>query len=164
MAKRGRLHLTLKGQKAILDALAALPKEMSHKVFSDAHAMAARPLVQKEKLLAPEGPTGHLVDSIAAQKFPLKRANALGEVQIGARRGRYKGYAAHLVEFGTVERNVKGRGKYRSGYRGRARKKPFAAPAFQATKAEIEISIYKSLSRVINRTMRRYIKAGKIIR
>lgn len=151
-------NITLVGVKEIDQVLIALPSELSHKVFSQANALAARPLVEKEKLLAPEGPKGNLVDSIGAQKINFKRADELGRVDVGPRRGRYKGYAAHLEEFGTKDRKILGKGKYKTGDRGRMPKRPFARPAFELTKDIIQKSIANSISIVLLRTMRKYIK------
>src|SRR5690606_41903740 len=96
------MKVILTGHKEIDRVLKALPKELQHSIQQQAHVDAAKPLIEKEKLLAPEGPTGNLVDSIGAVKIPLRRANFIGEVHVGPRRGRrYRGHHAHLVEFGT---------------------------------------------------------------
>lgn len=116
--------------------------------------LAAKPLVEKEKLLAPEGPTGNLVDSIGAVRTSINKANALGEVRVGPRRkGGYKGFAGHLVEYGTKRRTNK-----RGANRGIMPKDPFAKPAFDATKGQIESIITQSVGKVMIRTMKRYLK------
>src|SRR5690606_29094571 len=74
------MKVILTGHKDIDRVLKALPKELQHTVQQQAHVDAAKPLIEKEKLLAPEGPTGNLVDSIGAVKIPLRRANFIGEV------------------------------------------------------------------------------------
>jgi HK97 gp10 family phage protein len=152
--------ISITGVKEIDNVLKNLPDAVSHKVLGAAHAAAAKPLIIKEQLLAPEGPTGNLVDSIGVLKTSLKKANAIGEVIAGPRRGgRYKGYAAHLVEYGTQERELKGRGKYPRGTkRGRMRPEPFAKPAFEQTKGEVERRIAEEVGKSLNRTMNRYIK------
>src|SRR5690349_1977459 len=118
-----------------LDALfKALPTAVSHKIVGSAAFAAAKPLVAKEKELAPKGKTHNTEKSIGATKISRTRADSVGEVHVGPRRkGGYKGQAAHLNEFGTgPRRNKKG------AYRGRMSAKPFIAPAFEATKLQVD--------------------------
>jgi len=146
--------ISITGLKEIDQVLKNLPKEMSHKVLGSAHFAAAKPLVEKEKLLAPEGPTGNLVDSIGATRLSLKKASELGEVSVGPRRkGGYKGFAGHLVEYGTKERKNK-----KGAKRGKMPKNPFAKKAFAATKGQVESSIKNELGKVVLRTMKKFIK------
>ena len=127
--------------------------------------MRPNPLIEKEKLLAPEGPTGNLVDSIGAVKIPLRRANFIGEVHVGPRRGRrYRGHHAHLVEFGTKLRKLKGKGKYPAGTkRGVMPAKPFVRPAMQQTKDIVLARIQNSTAKKLVAKMRRELK-GSFIR
>ena len=146
--------ISITGLKEIDQVLKNLPKEMSHKVLGSAHFAAAKPLVEKEKLLAPEGPTGNLVDSIGATRLSLKKASELGEVSVGPRRkGGYKGFAGHLVEYGTKERKNK-----KGASRGKMPKNPFAEKAFAATKGQVENNIKNELGKVVLRTMKKFIK------
>jgi len=149
------IKISVTGVKEIDNCLRQLPLAVSHKVLSSAHAEAAKPLILKEQLLAPEGPTGNLVDSIGAIKISLAKANSVGEVRVGPRRrGRYKGFAGHLVEFGTKQRRTK-----RSGAnRGIMPKKPFAKPAFEQTKGQVESLITQSIAKSLVRTMRRTLR------
>jgi HK97 gp10 family phage protein len=149
-----QVKLSLSGVKEIDRVLKGLPLEMSHKVLGQAHADAAKPLVEKAKLLAPEGPTGNLVDSIGTEKENIQRATVIGQVQAGPRRSRrHKGHAGHLVEYGTRERkNKSGAG------RGKMSKKPFMQPAFQATKEIIEKRIAESIGRKLYSFMKRILK------
>lgn len=140
------------GDKDVDKVLKGLPLQVNHKVLQTAHASAARVLVNAEKLSAPEGPTGNLVDSIGVIKTPLAKSGALGEINIGPRRGRYKGYAAHLVEYGTRRRSYKG------ADRGIMPKKPFALPSWVKTKGKVQTSISDHLSRALLRFMKRTIK------
>lgn len=146
--------ISITGAKEIDDLLKALPQAVTHSILGSAHLAAAKPLIEKEKLLAPEGPTGNLVDSIGAYKTSLKKAADLGEVRVGPRRkGGYKGFAGHLVEFGTRSRSTK-----KGANRGIMPKHPFAKPAFEATKGEIEKSIAVNIGKSVLRTMKRYVK------
>jgi HK97 gp10 family phage protein len=148
------VKLSLTGHIQIDQVLRALPLELSHTVLSAAHMDAAKPLIQKEKLLAPEGPTGNLIDSIGAVKTPFKKANVVGEVTVGPRRTRkLRGQHGHLVEFGTVSRENK-----KGANRGVMPAEPFAEPAFEQTKEQVINRISVSVGRKLNNTMRRYIK------
>ena len=150
------MKVILTGHSEIDRVLKALPKELQHSIQQQAHVDAAKPLIEKEKLLAPEGPTGNLVDSIGAIKIPLKRANFIGEVHVGPRRGRYKGHHAHFVEFGTKERKLKGKGKYPAGTkRGKMPSKPFVKPALQQTKDIVLARIQQSTAKKLVSRMRR---------
>jgi HK97 gp10 family phage protein len=146
--------ISVTGVKEIDKVLSELPKQMTHTILGTAHAAAAKPLVERAKGLAPEGPTGNLVDSIGVSKVNVKRANKLGEVRVGPRRkGGFKGFAGHLVEYGTKpRRNRKG------ARRGFMRPKPFMKPAFNLTKGIVEGGIAKEIGKVMVRTMRRYLK------
>ena len=146
------VSLRLTGQEEIDKVLRGLPKQVNHKILQAAHTSAAKVLVEAEKLSAPEGPTGNLVDSIGVIKTPIGRAGALGEINVGPRRGRYKGYAAHLVEYGTRRRNFKG------ANRGVMPKRPFAQPSWERTKGRVVNGINQHLGRHLYNFMRRTIK------
>ena len=144
------------GAQEIIKALNSIPKEVSHSIQQQAHVRAAKPLIEKEKLLAPEGPTGNLVDSIGTIKVPIRKATIIGEVHVGPRTRRpYRGHAGHLVEFGTRKRSLKGRGQYKAGTnRGVMPSKPFVRPALQQTQKQV-------LSLIQNETAKRIIARMK---
>lgn len=146
--------ISVTGVREIDKVLEELPKQMTHVILGAAHVAAAKPLVERAKLSAPEGPTGNLVDSIGAVKISAKRAGKVGEVWVGPRRkGRYKGYHGHMVEFGTKRRKTK-----KGANRGVMPAKPFMKPSFEATKNEVERQIATQIGRVVVRTMRRHLK------
>jgi hypothetical protein len=148
------VKISVTGNKQIDKVLEGLPLQVTHQILGVAHAAAAKPLVEKEKLLAPEGPTGNLIDSIGAVKTPIKKANAIGEVQVGPRRTRkMRGHHGHLVEFGTRPRKTK-----KGAYRGIMPKKPFADPAFRATQPIVVKNISEQVGRKLYGFMRRTIK------
>jgi len=147
------VKLRLTGHEDIDRVLRGLPLQVNHRVLQQAHASAAKELVDAEKLAAPEGPTGGLVDSIGVIKTPIGKAGALGEINVGPRRGRYKGYAAHLVEYGTSRRANR-----RGANRGIMPKKPFALRSWLKTKDRVQSSIAFHLSRALLRYMNRTIK------
>lgn len=138
------------GYKEIDNVLRNLPAAVNHAVMQAAHVTAAKPLVSKMQLLAPEGPTGHLVDSIGIVRSSAK-VNSSGLIRVGPRR-RIAPHA-HLVEYGTRRRrNRKG------ANRGIMPKHPFVKPAFDATKTQVEQGIAVATARSVLRTMRRYLK------
>src|SRR5690348_5324596 len=103
------VKIAVTGIKEIDQAFKQMPLQMTDKVLQNANAAAAKILVNKAQLLAPEGPTGHLVDSIGVVKGSFNQVKSLqreiGQVSVGPRRGgRYKGWAGHLVEYGTKAR------------------------------------------------------------
>lgn len=146
--------ISITGKKEIDNVLREWPKQLQHSTLGTAHAAAGRFTVERAKLLAPEGPTGNLVDSIGVSKTNIKKTNKLGEVRIGPRRkGGFKGFAGHLVEYGTkLRKNRKG------ARRGFMRPKPFMKPSFGLTKFQIEKDIALQIGKVMVRTMRRYLK------
>lgn len=145
--------IVLTGYKEIDNLLRNLPQAFQQSIVASANYKAAKPLVEKEKLLAPEGPTGNLVDSIGVVKLG-RRGSEIGEVWEGPRRRRpYKGFAGHLVEFGTKKRRTKS-----GANRGVMPKEPFAEPAWRQTQGQVQDSIKVELGKSVYRTMKRYIK------
>lgn len=144
------MTVTFTGVKQIDAVLKNMPLALTHSVMSAAHAQAAKPLVAKAKLLAPEGPTGNLVDSIGIVKSSFKRATEIGEVRVGPRRR--KAPHAHLVEYGTKPRRNR-----RGANRGTMRKKPFMKPAFTLTKDQVINGIGTATGKVLVRTMKKYL-------
>lgn len=147
------IKLSVTGVKEIDQVLRGLPKQLNHRVLGQAHAAAAKPLINKAKVMAPKR-SGGLQKSIGAVKLSQKKATIVGEVHAGPRRGRgHKGYAAHLVEFGTKKRTTK-----RGANRGVMSKKPFMEPSFQATKGQVEGLIAQEIGRKLNSFMKRTLK------
>lgn len=145
--------ITITGYKEIDEVLRKLPSALQESTVASANMKAAKPVVEREKLLAPEGPTGNLVDSIGAVRRG-KKGTEVGEVWVGPRRrGGKKGFAGHLVEYGTRRR------RNRNGAnRGIMPKKPFAKPAFNMTKGTMRGIIAVELGKSVVRTMKRYLK------
>jgi len=139
------VRISVTGDKELDSKLKAMSAKMSHSVLGAAHYAAAKPLIEKARLLAPEGPNGYLVDSIGAIKTPSKKANEVGEVKAGPRRrAPYKGFHGHLVERGTKERETKS-----GANRGVMPEHPFMEPAFNQTKGTIESRIRTELKKQI---------------
>src|SRR5688572_31931778 len=132
----------LTGVKEIDDNLQGLKAQVSHKVLQQGNAFAAKSLVNKAKLMAPEGPTGNLIDSIGTVMPSVRASDAIGEVHVGPRRRNgFKGQAGHLVEFGTKRRNNNG------ANRGVMPKRPFMEPAFENVKDQMISGIASAIAR-----------------
>jgi len=145
--------ISITGDKQIDAILRNLPPALSHKALGSVHYNAAKPLVEKEKQLVPKR-TGTLEKSIGAYRMSYKNATAVGEVRVGpSRRGGYKGYHGHLVEFGTDGRYTKD-----GSYRGVMPTSPFAKPAFDETKGPVERLIVTDMSRIVLGVMKRHYK------
>jgi HK97 gp10 family phage protein len=147
----------IKGLDKLQASLNGLGKQFSDVNMQKVHTKAAEPLITRMHRLAPVGLTGELADSIATLKG-RKSNREQGIVESGpARGGRYKGYHAHLVEFGTKERRVKKRHPIFGFDRGKMPKEPFVEPAWEQTKGEVLNRIEKiysgDVSKYLNRTV-----------
>ncbi len=153
------MDVTMKftGVKEIDQVLRGLPKQLNHKLLQQAHTQASKVLVEKAKLLAPEGPAGNLVDSIGTVREGFAKAKELGLVQSGPRRrrGRYKGHAGHLAEYGTTVRRTK-----KGANRGVMRKKPFMEPAWIQSKDQVIGSVNQHLGKALYNYMKRTVRRG----
>ena len=92
------------GAKNLDKLLDALPAQMSKRVVRGSLLKSAQPILRAAKRNVPVR-TGDLKKSLAAVKGG-KREERRGEVKvlIGARRSkRFRGFHAHLVEFGTAK-------------------------------------------------------------
>ncbi|MVN78923.1 hypothetical protein GO988_21550 [Hymenobacter sp. HMF4947] len=140
----------------VLDGLAG-DKKLSNKVVRGILNKAAKPIIQRaQELVSKED--GDLQKSIGT--IPGRGQGRGEQVYVGPRRGgRYKGYAGHLVEYGTAPHII--RAKAAGGHlhlRGNvfveevhhpgAAAKPFMRPAFDSKKDEA-IGIIKDECRII---------------
>ena len=137
------------GPKEIDTVLRMLPKEVNHRVIQNANADSAQILVRHAQSLAPVR-SGNLEASIGIIKPNLKNVNEPGEILAGPRRrkGRYKGFHAHLIEYGKRNRNNKGR----------TRPQPFMKPAFESTKNILFNNINQNIGKRVIAVMRKYIR------
>lgn len=138
------MSVVVTGWKEIDNVFRNLPKELSHSILQSAHIEAAQPLIAAAHLLAPVGKTGNLADSIGPERISLKRGE-VGQVNVGPRRrGGYKGFHAHLVEYPKTNRDgTKTKGK------------PFMKPAFDRTKDELEKRINVAIGKKVVASMKR---------
>lgn len=148
--------IKITGFKEVDAVLRNLPLAMNDKVLTAAHTRALVPLVNREHLLAPVGKTGNLADSIGVVKASTRGSlnTGLGAVSAGPRRNRpYKGFAGHLVEYGTKQRSTR-----KGANRGQMPTKPFAHPAWDATRAEVEANVNREIGNEVIRVMRRTLR------
>ncbi|MEB3210268.1 MAG: HK97-gp10 family putative phage morphogenesis protein [Leptolyngbyaceae bacterium] len=146
------VKLSVTGVKEIDQVLKGLPRQLQDKVLAQAHADAAKPLVERAKNIVPKR-KGNLRDSIGTEKLG-KRGNEIGQVQVGPRRSkRWLGHGALLVEFGTKKRATK-----KGANRGVMPKKPFMFPAFRQTKQLVEGRIAKAIGQKLYNFMKRTLK------
>lgn len=83
----------------VLDGLAG-DKKLSNAVMRGLLNKGAKPIIEEAKRLVPKG-NGDLEKSIGA--IPGRGQGKGEQVYIGPRRGgRFKGYAGHLIEYGTA--------------------------------------------------------------
>lgn len=155
------MDVTYTGAKEIDDVLRGLPDVLTHRVLQAAFTDAAQPLVLYSKALAPRRNTGNLKESIGITKTALGKADSLGEILVGPRRGRYKGNVGPIIERGTVARTLKGNGQYRAGTnRGAVTAHPFMEPAFDNTidvvKQNSAEAIGRKLFQFMSRTIKKY--------
>lgn len=146
-------EIKLTGHKEIDAVFRGLPSVIQDKVLQDTHAASLKYTVGRAKLLAPEGPTGNLVDSLGVIRARGKRSE-LGLVFAGPRRvGRNRGHHGHLVEYGTKAR------KNKSGAnRGKMTADPFMEPAWNQSKGKVLDSIAVNLGRKLYSFMKRTIR------
>lgn len=150
--------IKLTGNEDIDKVFRGLPGILQDRVFQQANAAAAKPLLEKEKLTAPEGPTGTLIDSLGIVKASASSygSRGVGAITVGPKRSK-GGFHGHLVEFGTVRRSTKGK---HPANRGIMPAHPFAEPAWEATQDQVREGVAAQLSVKVLQFMRRTIKKG----
>lgn len=159
------VFIRVTGVKELDEALKAMTAEMSDKTMQSAAMGASKVLIDRAKSLAPSK-GGGLRQSIGVTKGSFNQVRSLqreiGQVKVGPRRGRYKGYAAHLMEFGTknrYSRSVRGK-RTAPSFKGRVTPRPFMEPAFNETKGQVIASYNQFLGKRIVGVMKR--KLGSV--
>lgn len=153
------MSVRLTGFKEVDAVLKGLPAQLTDKVFQRAHTRALAPFIERERQTVPVGLTGNLHDSLGVIKAT---GSSLGRRELGTvyggprRKNGYKGFAGHLNEYGTKVRATRN-----GANRGRMSAKPFAAPAWEATKAQVEGMINVEIGLEVVRFMKRTIKNAR---
>lgn len=144
--------VVITGYDEIDKLLKQLPSQLQHKILSEAHAEAARPLVDRAQSKAPEK-TGNLSRSIGVKKFNVQKVAQIGLVQVGPLRGGgRKGYHGHLIEYGHAIVTRSGQLK------GFVKERPFMGPAYNETKDIVERNIAANIGKRLLSFMKRTIK------
>ena len=139
--------MKVKGLNELKRSLAGIPDQFSSRIMTKAQRNAAEPLVHEMHKRSPVGLTGDIADSIG-----VVTEKKLGGVGVGPRRkGGFKGFAGHLVEFGTKRRTTKSSG----ANRGVMPKKPFVEPSWASKKDEVLNGLTKHLSDGITKYLKR---------
>lgn len=148
------IGLRITGLDEIDKVLTGMPRQLTERVLQTAGIASAQPLIARAHFHAPVGKHGYVASSIGIQRSGFDRVNQVpGGIGVGPRRGRYKGYAAHLNEYGTRKRQTT-----RKANRGIMKPKPFMEPAYLETK-EVMLGRYnQEVARVLVNFMKRTIK------
>lgn len=126
------IKISLSGNVQLDKCLKGMPKVLQNNLLQNAHVKAAKPLVDAAKSNAPVGQTGNLRRSIGIERVGVS-AGGVGVVQVGPRRrGGFKGFHGHLIEYGKTNRGERG---------DKTRPNPFMHDAFGMTKREVEKNI-----------------------
>lgn len=130
--------IVIKGERELRKSINGLTHVFTDRQAQKVHAKAAEPLVHEMHKRAPVGLTGNLAESIGTVKSGKNNRREIGLVETGARRkGGYKGFTAHLNEFGTKVRRVKQRHPIFGYDRGKMPAKPFIEPSWESKKDEV---------------------------
>lgn len=138
--------IEVRGATEILNVIKGLPRQFSDPYLRRVHTRAVLGLVNRIHLLAPVGLTGNLADSIG-----IVKTQELGGIAVGPRiGGNYKGFAGHLVEYGTKRRRTR-----RGANRGVMPAKPFERPAWEQMDSQVEANIAGILEKDVGSYLRR---------
>lgn len=135
-------NLRFEGAAGLRDILDALPGKLGRQKVGEILRKAEKPLIAAAKAKAPKG-NGDLIKSIGGI---AGRGGGRGEQRyVGPRRGgANKGYAGHLVEYGTGPR------KQKDGTNtGSMPAQPYMRPAYEETKDQIVQIISDEVAAVI---------------
>lgn len=148
------IKVDLLGANEILKAFSGLPYQFTDTTVQKANVRAAQPMVARIHYLSPVGLTGQLADSIGVVKSGKNNKGELGAVEVGPRRkGGFKGYVGHLVEFGTKVRRTD-----TGANRGAMPENPFIEQGFEQTVDEVRNRQAIELGNVTMNFLRRTLK------
>lgn len=166
------MKLSLVGVEQVKELLNGLPLSVQHRVMLGVHHQAAKPLVEDIRQHTPVSrksrnlrgkriTPGGLKKSIGSASLGSpKRTGEIGAVMVGARvRSGYRGYHAHLVEFGTKPRNPGGwYAKFRGAHKTVMPKQPFIEPSFNRTKGRVAANMQQAIVDKMYSYLRRQAK------
>lgn len=162
-------NLKLIGDDKVRNLLKGLDNKLNKKIIEGTFRKAARPLVRRAKSMAPVGQTGNLRKSIGVfvSRSSDRRSNLKAGLWVGPRtRGKYQGYHAHFIEFGTAQRQgppnqkviFKNRGVtvvIKKRDRGRMKPNPFMVPAYNQTRGEVQQGIFDNIEKIFLREIKK---------
>lgn len=159
------VRISVTGIAEIDNLLRTMPKQITHRVMGSAHIEAAKPLMDVAKNIVASREkvqnTGRLEDSIGGIKLSQRSTKEIGLVHVGPRRkkGTYRGFHGHLVEYGHRLVSSKKSGKRQIGF---VRPYPFMKPAFDKTKDQVGKNISESIQKKLMSRMKRDLKKAGI--
>ena len=138
----GRNNFRFEGIEEVQQLLDALPKALGQKTLQGILRKNAKPLIERGRQLAPKD-DGDLQKSLGT--LSGRGAGKGVSIYVGPRRSNaFKGYHAHLVEFGTAARQTKdGRST------GTMPAQPFWRPAFDQTRDDIITGIRLDIKAIL---------------
>jgi len=153
------MKLSLSGIKEVDAKMRTLPLALQHKIMLSVHHEAAKPMVDNIRNNTPVSTKGRMLrgkwitpggleKSIGSVSIGTPaRTGEIGAVAVGARiNSGYKGYHAHLVEFGTKGRKPGGwYAKFKNPHKTIMPAHPFIEPAFERTKAKVAARIAQAV-------------------
>lgn len=140
------LKLRITGWKEIERALRQLPPKLERRTMSEAMRTAGTPIKQAMRsALRGHKRTGDLRRSITSRVRRYGKGYVVGVYGPSWPLGAH----AHLLERGTKERWTKHR-----AYRGRMPVIPFAKPAYESSKAEVQKRLQMKILQIIHRLVR----------
>jgi HK97 gp10 family phage protein len=152
------------GIKEIEQVLAGLPDKFGQKVVEEVLVKSSKILVNQIKQNASHSDvTGNLRKSIGIIKS--KEAGLTKRITIGPRRhGPYKGYHAHLLEYGTVTRRAEkakvlaGHGIFFGKQVEGVTAQPFMRPAYDACIGNVQDEIAKEFRSILESGFKKVFK------
>lgn len=137
------------GMKELIKNIKSLEGFIEQKqLLQDSGRKALRPYVRRARSAAPVGETGNLKRSIG-----IKSAKRSGVVFAGPRRGKYKGYHAHMLEYGTKLRNTDS-----GANRGRIVTNGFLRRTYEPMKSTILQTYMRDLPRKLNKYLAKALR------
>lgn len=127
-----------------------MPELFTDNKLRAVHRRAVTPLISRIHRLTPVGKTGNLADSVGTENVKTD----LGGIHVGYRRkGGFKGFAGHLIEFGTKPRFT----KKSFAYRGQMKANPVVEPSFDQTADQVEKNIVKEEAAEVTKFLKRNV-------
>ncbi len=143
-----KASVKIEGVDEVKQVLRLMPTLVRNRTLRNANRASGRIVAKKQKELAPKGKTRNLETSIGTE------SEGKSDIAVGPRRrGRYKGHAGHLVNFGTKPRRKK-----RGASTGVMPANPFVEESFDQSIDKMKTESRVKLARAVSNQMKRIIK------